>query len=127
MFTKIKEILVKISVVWNIIKSIDNVKITESCLHKSVKNIDLTSNGVNYVCFENKDGGFDIVYSKPLDFGHKYLTLTVSRLKGANAGAIADATLEILNNHTMSDMVCGDNDCQAKPSIYIEYTREANE
>lgn len=57
----------------------------------------------------------------PWSMGKKCFTITVSRLKGANAGAIADATLDLLNNHTMSGMITGDSENQPKPTNYVSY------
>ena len=126
MINKIKNIWLKICLAYYIIKSENNFTITDSCLHPSIKNLDLTSNGNNYICLENKDGGFDIVYI-PYNLGKKCFTFTVSRLNGMNAGKISDATLNILNDHTISGVILGDSVCQPKPTNYIEYTKEVDE
>lgn len=126
MIDKIKNIWLKICLAYYIIKSENNFTITDSCLHPSIKNLDLTSNGNNYICLENKDGGFDIVYI-PYNLGKKRFTFTVSRLNGMNAGKISDATLNVLNKHTISGGILGDSACQPKPTNYIEYTKEVDE
>jgi len=118
----IKNTWTKICLAWYILKANNNLVLTESVFHSTVKNIDLLGSKDNpYICLENKDGGFDIAYMIPWNMGQKCFTITVSRLKGDNAGAIADATLNALNNHSINDMITGDSKNQPKPSNYISY------
>lgn len=123
MIDKIKNIWTKICLAIYILKADNNLVLTDSVFHSSVKNIDILGDPKtqNYVCLENAEGGFDIAYMIPWNMGQKCFTITVSRLKGDNAGAIADATIDILNNHTMSGMITGDSKNQPKPTNYIPY------
>lgn len=123
MINKLKNIWTKICLAYYILKADNNLVLTESVFHSTTKNIDILGDPKtqNYVCLENKDGGFDISYMIPWNMGKKCFTITVSRLKGDNAGAIADATIDILNNHTMSGMITGDSKNQPKPTNYIPY------
>lgn len=121
MLNKLKNFWTKICLAYYIIKADNNLVLTDSCFHTSVKNLDILSDGHHYICLENADGGFDISYMIPWNMGKKCFTITVSRLKGDNAGAIADATLNLLNNHTMTGMITGDSKEQPKPTNYISY------
>lgn len=123
MINRLKNIWTKICLAYYILKADNNLVLTESVFHSTTKNIDILGDPKtqNYVCLENKDGGFDISYMIPWNMGKKCFTITVSRLKGDNAGAIADATIDILNNHTMSGMITGDSKNQPKPTNYIPY------
>lgn len=120
MIKKIKNIWNKLCLAWYIFKAENDLVLTESVFHSSTKNLDLLpSDKIKYDCLENNEGGYDIVYMIPWNNGKKLFTFTVSRLKGANAGAIADATLDILNKHVMTGMVTGDSKNQPEPTNYI--------
>ena len=126
-YDKIKNLMSKLSLAWHIIKSTKNLVLTSSVFHTSVKNIDILGDNNPYMCFENVDGGYDICYVIPWNFGKKYFTITVARYKGDNAGQIVDTALDILNNHCLpSSMIMGDSTNQPKPTNYIAYTKDVN-
>lgn len=124
MINKFKSIWNKLCLAWHILKDKDILILTNSIFYSTSKNIDILGSlkSPNYVCMENSNGGFDIVYAIPCNTEKKYFTITVSRLKGENAGAIADATINVLNNHIISDMIIGDSENQPKPTEYIPYS-----
>lgn len=113
-----KNIFKKLALVWHIIKSKNDIVLTDSIFHTSLGNLDITE--PNYECIENSDGGYDICYIVPWNNGKKCFTVTVARFKGRNAGQFVDLTLDILNEHSIIDE--GDAAEQPIPSrTYIPY------
>ncbi len=112
---RLKRLFDRLMNAWRLSSSLD---ITESLCKTNTLNIDLVKNF--YYCFENKDGGYDICYVQPGSDNYDECTFTVARLKGRNAGEIADAMLEILNAHSINCSI-GDKECQEKPTNFVPY------
>lgn len=121
---KLKEFMYRIQLAWLLIKANHHFVVTDSGFGTDTKNIDLTNS--QYMCIENEDGGFDICYMIPWSMGKKCFTFTVAKFKGANAGQMCDAALELLNDHKVTGMVLGDAKNQPCPTYYVPLTIPSN-
>lgn len=123
MIKKIKDFWIRVQLSWLLLKADNHLLLTNSFFDTSVKNVDLTNS--DYVCIENEDGSFSICYMIPWNMGQKCFTFTVAKFKGANAGQMCDATVELLNNHTLSGtMITGDSKNQPYPTHYVNYIKK---
>lgn len=118
-----KKLWNKILLAWYLLGSDNHLLVTNTKFYTSIKNLDMIE--PNYMCLENSEGGYDVVYPVVWNNGKKVFTITVARFKGANAGQIVDATLLALNKHIVSDtQINGDQPCQPEPSDYVKYINE---
>lgn len=122
MKNKIKELWYRIQLAFLLLKADKHLVITDTDFGTNTKNIDLTN--AQYMCLENTDGGFDICYMVPWNMGQKCYTFTVARYKGANAGQMCDAALELLNEHIISGIMLGDAPEQPYPTEYVPLTKQ---